>query len=139
MANFFQAIPHLVASSVLVMSANSCPMTTSAVVDRIEEEEWLVLDVPPHPSLNVPLRLAPSLGEGDAVLVTIGEAPDGAWTIEGRDDRGLVLGDADGSFHWPVSLAPPLVDGTRVLFTVTPDPEATERRRAALRARGSPR
>lgn len=124
MANFFQAIPHLVASSVIVMSATSCPMTTPAVVDRIEEREWLVLDVPPHPSLNVPLRLAPSLQEGDAVRVTIGEATDGAWTIEGRDDRGLVLADADGSFHWPVSLAPPLEDGARVLFAVAPDPGA---------------
>lgn len=99
-------------------------MTTPAVVDRVEEREWLVLDVPPHPSLNVPLRLAPSLQEGDAVLVTIGEAADGAWTIEGRDDRGLVLADDDGSFHWPVSLAPPLVDGARVLFAVAPDPGA---------------
>jgi hypothetical protein len=127
MPTFLQALPHLVASSVLVMSATSCPMTTPAVIDRIEEEEWLVLDVPPHPSLNVPLRLAPSLEEGDAVLVTIGEAPDGAWTIEGRDKRGLVLGDADGSFHWPESLAPPLEDGARVLFAVNADPEATDR------------
>jgi hypothetical protein len=129
MATFLQALPPLVASSLLVMSASSCPMTTPAVVDRIEEEEWLVLDVPPHPSLNVPLRLAPSIEEGDAVLVTIGEAPDGAWTIEGRDKRGLVLGDADGSFHWPESLAPALADGDRVLFTVVADPEETEHRR----------
>lgn len=133
MPNFFHAVPHLFASAALLLTASACPMTTEAVVDRIEEEEWLVLDVPPHPSINVPLRLSPSMQEGDAVLVSIGEAADGAWTIEGRDERGLVLGDADGSFHWPAALAPPLVDGARVLFSVTPNPEETQRRRAAVR------
>lgn len=109
-------------------------VVTPAVVDRIEEAEWLVLDVPPHPSLNVPLRIAPSLHEGDAVTVTVARTPAGSFTVQGRNARGLVLADSSGIFHWPEALAPVVAIGDTVSFTLVFDPVETEARRAAIRA-----
>ena len=97
-------------------------VVTPTVVDRIEESEWLVLDVPPHPSLPVPLRLAPSLREGDALTVTVTLTVVGAFSMQGLDSRGLVLGDDLGTFHWPEALAPAMQIGDRVDFRLTPRP-----------------
>ena len=97
-------------------------VTTPTVVDRIEENEWLVLDVSPHPSLPVPLRLAPALREGDAATVTVTLTVVGPFSLQGRDSRGLVLGDELGTFHWPEVLAPPMQIGDRCTFTLRPRP-----------------
>ena len=94
-------------------------VTTPAVVDRIEED-WLVLDISPFPSLNVPHRLAPSFREGDAITVTVTRTVVGPFTMQALDSRGLVLGDELGTFHWPEALAPPLQIGDRVTFTLKP-------------------
>lgn len=109
----------------LMTAAPADTMTTPTVVDRIEEEEWLVLDVSPYPSLNVPLRLAPSFHEGDALEVTVTRTVVGPFSLQGRDSRGLVLGDDLGTFHWPEALAPALEIGDRVTFTLKPRPDAS--------------
>lgn len=120
----------------LLLLAMTPPDTvvTPAVADRIEEGEWLVFDVPPHPSLPVPLRLSPSIKEGDAVTITVARTPAGAFAVQGRNSRGWVLGDASGTFHWPEALSPTLAIGDTVSFTIAFDPVATEARRAAARA-----
>lgn len=105
----------------LMSPAPSDTVITQTVIDRIEEE-WIVLDVPPHPSLPVPQRLGPSLHEGDALTVTVTRTVVGPFSLQGRDSRGLVLGDDLGSFHWPEVLAPPLEIGDRVTFMLVATP-----------------
>jgi hypothetical protein len=125
--------------ALLLLSRGAAAGTrTDAVVDRIEDGGWIVLDVPPHPSLPLPARIATApIAEGDAVTVIVRKRANGVWEVRGEDARGLVLGDRFGTFHWPRVLAPGLAPGDRATFTLVPDPLATEARRAAIRSRSN--
>ena len=91
------------------------------MIDRVEDGGWLVLDVSQHPSLPVPLRIAPALGEGDAVTVTVEHDARGGWTVTAIDHSSLRLADLHGSFGWPASLAPAARRGDRLRFELAPD------------------
>lgn len=106
----------------------------SASVDRIEEGAWIVLDAPPHPSLLVPLRLAPGSREGDAVAVRVAVADGGDWIVRERLDGVLTLADGRGSFRWPASLAPEARPGERMRVAVAPDPARAARIQSEIEA-----
>lgn len=109
-------------------------IVVSASVDRIEDD-LAVLDVPPHPSLAVPRALAPSLGEGDAVLLRVRVDERGTVTVTAVGDTMLVLESRALHFRWPRALAPgDVAPGDRLSVRITEDPLETRRREAALEA-----
>lgn len=107
-------------------------VTISAHVDRIEDE-WLVLDVPPHPSLPIPREMADWAEEGDAIVVSVQRArvlaeeervgvilsPWRALVLERGPPLRLQSGEAGSTeFRWPLALAPKVRAGDRLDFAV---------------------
>ncbi len=79
-----------------------------SVVDRVEEDR-LVLDVPPFPSLPIPLELAPEVREGDAIRFELSrEREPGSFAVTvALEGDGLLLAGIGRPFRWPRALAPP--------------------------------
>jgi len=117
-------------------------LVVEASIDRIEDD-WLVLDVPPHPSLPLPREMALWARESDAVTIRIQRAR----RTRGEDRFGPVLspwhalvvdrgpplrlrsGDAGSTeFRWPDALAPDVRAGDRLDFSVEPSPRAAQER-----------
>ena len=111
-----------------------------ASIDRIEDE-WLVLDVPPHPSLPLPREMADWAREGDRVTIRVERARRtkqedrigpvlSAWralVIERGPPLRLRSGDAGSTeFRWPDALAPTVRGGDRLDFAISPAPRAAQ-------------
>ena len=134
-------------------TASGVPLRAAAVVfdasiDRIEDD-WLVLDVPPHPSLPLPREMADWAREGDRVSIRVERARRtqqedrigavlSAWhalVIERGPQLRLRSGDAGSTeFRWPDALAPAVRGGDRLDFTISPAPRAAQEQ-ASMMAR----
>lgn len=113
------------------------PVRLDATVDRIEEDR-LVLDLPPWPSLPIPRALAPDLVEGAAVTIEVSVAADGEISVAVERDRLLLTLEGSRPFRWPPDLAPKVVPGERLRMRVSRDPSREAARAAEIaRLKGS--
>jgi len=112
------------------------PAVTRATIDRVEDE-WLVLDVPPHPSLPMPAEMAAWAREGgrgdrhgsaraaerDRRAIRLGSLGVAGRRRRARPAAPLRSGDAGSTeFRWPADLAPAVRAGEALDFQVEPNP-----------------